>query len=168
MAFGDKIKRKCKTCGNEFEGFPQSKYCSDSCKPKRDRRKNKVNEVKNDDGDNGTINDNNGIIGVGSDGTISDRNEDVRDIQQHNSGVQQDGTSGKVRNEIGSIQIIDGNTGKKEKGIIDQIFEKAFSPEYAPITTSLLGALAARLQQPNDKVEDGMLTADDGSKHPMI
>ena len=153
MAFGEKIKRKCKTCGNEFEGFPQSKYCSDGCKPKRDRRKNKVNE----ESDEAKNKDNINIVGDrGIESVPNEHSEPETEIQPN------------TKNEIGSIQIIDGNTGKKEKGIVDQIFEKAFSPEFAPITTSLLGALAARLQQPNDKVEDGMLTADDGTKHPMI
>lgn len=166
MKFGEKGIKTCVTCGKEFEGHVASKYCSDACKPQNRKHRKKEPKVVVE---NGNLNNNLDNVNVVDSGGISDDivttnepNEPIKtDVQQH-SGLPESKT------EINSIQIIDSNTGKKEKGIIDQIFEKAFSEEFAPITTSLLGALAARLQQPNNATEDGMLTAEDGSKHAMI
>lgn len=155
MKFGEKYTKKCVTCGNDFEGFTSSKYCSDACKPqnRKHRKKESKTEVTNEaeNTDNVNIVGDNGVAGV-----TDEPNESKTEVQPN------------PKNEVNSIQIIDSNTGKKEKGIVDQIFEKAFSEEFAPITTSLLGALVARLQQPNNTTEEGILTAEDGSKHAMI
>lgn len=165
-------KWKCSVCGTVVDGRGKKGHA----RIKDGKHDGEVTytkvEAENDGNDNNSSNNN--------DDSITDNNN-----SQDNINIVGDGggiPSGNDNKDAGrndtehdttesvpnSIQIIDSNTGKKEKGIVDQVLEKLFSEELAPITTSILGALAAKLQQPNNATEDGMLTAEDGSKHQMI
>lgn len=85
------------------------------------------------------------------------------------SEVTQTPTEEPQNKTIAGIQIIDGNTGKPEKSTVDNILEVAFSEQFAPITTALLGAIVSKLAPHNEEqVGPGQFIAEDGMTYDRI
>lgn len=141
------MKGICEICNREYANLYQHKQSARYKKalgteqtPKKEKKEKK--ELKSL-----------GVVTV--DKTITEPIEPVKQVTEPTKTIEPAST-------IAGIQIIDGNTAKKQLSTLDTILEKAFSEQYLPLTTSIIGALTAKLAPTNTESHEGMIQTELG------
>lgn len=157
----ERKKGYCEVCKKEYANYSQHLNTQKHKRNAETIQEKENNEKINTSSSTGSnINDDesalngNGIIYTEGESTdTGSRNRHTKEV----SDMQNETDMSENNKTIAGIQIIDSETGKKQKGIVDEIFEKAFSPEFAPVTMSILDGLAKRLsgETMNQEQEEG-------------
>lgn len=138
----ERTKGYCEVCDREYYNIYQHR---NSKKHKRNEELQKLKQPEN----NSNENSGNGVEYIETP-EIEQTNNEVNEVKEQEQ---------KEVKPPESIQIIDSNTGKKEKSILDEILEKAFSEQFAPITMSLINNILTKATggNLNNEEEEGQI-----------